>query len=236
MLIQEQLHMVMDALDAIPKSQTAGSGNFSYKFRGIDDFLNAVHPLFTKYSIVIGSTITSRNHNVMPLEKDKIRVLTHLGIRFDFIALDGSFVSVEAEGCGIDSTDKATPKATSMALKYALIALLSIPTADISDADRDAYEEPKAKPALQALPHTQLKPGPLNEPLATEAQMAKLKALCDFKADENTEAIWSKSFKSYCDKGFTSLKADNGISYLENRKQAIEAAEEANNKSDYIPF
>ena len=89
-----------------------------------------------------------------------------LMMEYDFFAEDGSKVTVgplPAEG--LDSGDKATNKALSAALKYALIQTFSVPTEDMAEADLDsltigstkAQEAPKAasKPALVATPVAQ---------------------------------------------------------------------------------
>ena len=62
-------------------------------------------------------------------------------MEYDFYAEDGSKVTVgpiPAEG--LDSGDKATNKALSAALKYALIQTFSIPTEDMAEADLDSPE------------------------------------------------------------------------------------------------
>ncbi|HVN66950.1 MAG TPA: ERF family protein, partial [Candidatus Sulfotelmatobacter sp.] len=56
-------------------------------------------------------------------------------MQYDFMADDGSKISVVIENEGCDSGDKATNKALSMAHKYAFIQLFHIPTEDIEDGD-----------------------------------------------------------------------------------------------------
>jgi hypothetical protein len=62
-------------------------------------------------------------------------------MEYDFYAEDGSKVTVgpiPAEG--LDSGDKATNKALSAALKYALIQTFSVPTEDMAEADLETPE------------------------------------------------------------------------------------------------
>jgi hypothetical protein len=62
-------------------------------------------------------------------------------MEYDFFAEDGSKITVgpiPAEG--LDTGDKATNKALSAALKYALIQTFSIPTEDMAEADLDSPE------------------------------------------------------------------------------------------------
>jgi hypothetical protein len=62
-------------------------------------------------------------------------------MEYDFFAEDGSKVTIgpiPAEG--LDSGDKATNKALSAALKYALIQTFSVPTEDMAEADLESPE------------------------------------------------------------------------------------------------
>ena len=62
-------------------------------------------------------------------------------MEYDFFAEDGSKVTVgpiPAEG--LDSGDKATNKALSAALKYALIQTFSVPTEDMEEGDATSPE------------------------------------------------------------------------------------------------
>ena len=61
-------------------------------------------------------------------------------MRYTFHAEDGSSVSSVIPAEGMDSGDKATNKALSAALKYALIQTFSIPTHDMSEADLESPE------------------------------------------------------------------------------------------------
>jgi len=73
----------------------------------------------------------------------KAGVDKHVSImmEYDFYAEDGSKVTVgPVPAEGLDSGDKATNKALSAALKYALIQTFSIPTEDMAEADFESPE------------------------------------------------------------------------------------------------
>lgn len=113
-----------------------------YKFRGIDQMYNAIQPLLVKNGVfcvpqVIHSDIkTLQGTNA----KGEPKVSFHavLTINHKFYADDGSFVEVITVGEGLDTSDKASNKAMSAAMKYAFIELFSIPTDDVADSDRDS--------------------------------------------------------------------------------------------------
>lgn len=112
-----------------------------YKFRGIEDFYNAAHPALVKHGVFCCPEVVEHESqdrvsvNRNGEQKTSIRVFLRVVHRF--FAPDGSSVEVTTCGEGIDSSDKATNKAMSAAMKYALIELFAVPTQDVEDADRD---------------------------------------------------------------------------------------------------
>ena len=68
-----------------------------------------------------------------------ILLYTRLTIRFDFIAIDGSSISATVIGEAMDSGDKATNKAMSIAFKYACFQVFCIPTEEMQDPDSETH-------------------------------------------------------------------------------------------------
>lgn len=141
-LIYKKMVSVMSAIGAIHKTQKNQAQGFS--FRGIDQVLNALYPALVEHEVML----TPRCLDIKSQLKDVIRTSGKPGIdkhtsvlmEYDFTAIDGSFVTVgPIPGEAIDSGDKATTKALSAALKYALIQTFSIPTEDIVDADAETH-------------------------------------------------------------------------------------------------
>lgn len=62
-------------------------------------------------------------------------------MKYTFYADDGSSVSAVVMGEGMDSGDKATNKAMAIAMKYALLQTLCIPTEDMVDPDGESYTD-----------------------------------------------------------------------------------------------
>lgn len=176
---------VMAEIGAIGKDRTNDAQK--YKFRGIEDMYNAAHPALVNNGVfccpqVIKSDSQERTAlNSQGQQKTSMRV--ELTVCHKFYAPDGSCVDVITCGEGIDSSDKATNKAMSAAMKYAFIELFSIPTEDIADADRDSPEigtKANGKPVPVTEKPISVKPG-VNErimpdagDLITPAQATKL--------------------------------------------------------------
>jgi hypothetical protein len=107
--------------------------------------VNALHPALTKHGVFMAPRCVSEQHELKEVTRGsgKAGIDKHVTIlmEYDFFAEDGSKVTVgpiPAEG--LDSGDKATNKALSAALKYALIQTFSVPTEDMAEADLESPE------------------------------------------------------------------------------------------------
>lgn len=155
--IYKKMSEVMKDIGAIGKDQKNTIQGF--KFRGIDQFVNALHPALNKHGVFMTPRATQFSQDVKDVTRSngKAGVDKHVSImmEYDFWAEDGSKVTVgpiPAEG--VDSGDKATNKALSAALKYALIQTFSIPTEDMAEADLDSPELGRATKANQTTTKT----------------------------------------------------------------------------------
>lgn len=142
-LIYKKMSEVMKEIGFVGKDQKNQAQGF--KFRGIDQFVNALYPALTKHGVFMTPRATSYTQEL----KDVLRgsgkpgVDKHVSImmEYDFFAEDGSKVTVgPVPAEGLDSGDKATNKALSAALKYALIQTFSVPTEDMAEADKETPE------------------------------------------------------------------------------------------------
>lgn len=129
---------------AIEKGQTNTQQNF--KFRGIDDFMNTLHGLFAKHGVVIVPTETEHiqeTYNyVNSYGKPAIQFRSRVHLSFMFISTeDGSMVVADGWGEAADNGDKGYNKCKSIALKYVLMQMFLVPTADIADPDKETPEE-----------------------------------------------------------------------------------------------
>lgn len=142
-LIYKKMSEVMKDIGSVGKDQKNQAQGF--KFRGIDQFVNALYPALTKNGVFMAPRCVKEEHELKEVTRNngKAGVDKHVTIlmEYDFFAEDGSKVTVgpiPAEG--LDSGDKATNKALSAALKYALIQTFSVPTEDMAEADSESPE------------------------------------------------------------------------------------------------
>ena len=142
-LIFKKMSQVMSEIGHVGKDQKNSAQGF--KFRGIDQFVNALYPCLVKHGVFMAPRCVSESHETMKVVrgsgKEGIDKHVTIMMEYDFFAEDGSKVTVgpiPAEG--LDSGDKATNKALSAALKYALIQTFSVPTEDMAEGDLDSPE------------------------------------------------------------------------------------------------
>lgn len=117
-----------------------------FKFRGIDQFVNALYPALVRHGVFMAPRCVKEEHEIKEVQRSsgKMGVDKHVTLlmEYDFYAEDGSKVTVgpiPAEG--LDSGDKATNKALSAGLKYALIQTFCVPTEDMAEGDLESPEK-----------------------------------------------------------------------------------------------
>ena len=111
-----------------------------YKFRGIDDVLNALSPLLAKYGLVIMPEVLGREVSERTNSKGNPLFYVTVKVKFTLISSeDGSSHDVVVYGESMDSGDKATNKAMSAAYKYMAIQSFCIATEGDNDADNTTH-------------------------------------------------------------------------------------------------
>jgi len=148
-MIFKKMPLVMKEIGVVGKNQKNQAQGF--KFRGIDDMLNSIYPALIKHGVFMTPECTSESHEIREVVRGngKAGADKHVTImmKYHFYAEDGSSVTVgPVPAEGLDSGDKATNKALSAALKYALIQTFSVPTEDMAEADLDSPEILTSKP------------------------------------------------------------------------------------------
>jgi len=149
--IYAAMSAVMADLDAIGKDKKNEQQGF--KYRGIDQVYNALHPILVKHNVFMTAQVIGKTREERTNAKGTVLAFTCLTMRYRFTTTDGSFVETEAEGEGMDSGDKSSNKAMAVAHKYALLQAFCIPTEDLVDPDAEVHEVKAAsKPQYQQDP------------------------------------------------------------------------------------
>jgi len=164
-LIYERIASIMAEVPAIGKNNH--NKELPYRFRGIDDVYNYLHPLFVKHQVFTTSEILNNSREVWTTRNGTIMIEFTLQVKYRFTAIDGSCIETETMGQAMDSSDKASNKAMSMAHKAAILQIFMIPTVDMEEPDATT-PEPQARGYSQPT-HTQ-QPPHYSEPRPTGEQ------------------------------------------------------------------
>ena len=137
-LIFEKLAAIQQDINPIGKNQkNTGQG---FMFRGVDAVYNALHPLLAKHEVFTTSKIINAIREEKQTKNGGTVIYSIIDVEFTFYAKDGSNVSTQARGEGMDSGDKASNKAMAVAHKYALTQTFTIPYEGMVDPDAESHE------------------------------------------------------------------------------------------------
>jgi hypothetical protein len=151
---------VMQSVKGVEKNLTVGSGNNSYKGVSDKDVKQIIGkamsengltivPIQIEPKIKVDRWTETQFWNQREVEKQKQSVFTEVKVTYLLMHESGESMEIVGYGHGIDSQDKSAGKATTYALKYALLYTFLVPTGAIDDADAshsdDAPEPTKIK-------------------------------------------------------------------------------------------
>jgi hypothetical protein len=138
MSIAQALNEVMKEVGAVKKNDRNASQGFN--FRGIDAVVNAVSPALQKHGVIVVPSVEDYEYASVEIGKNRT-VMGHVKVKvtYTFIGAGGDAIKATVVGEAMDSGDKATAKAMSVAFRTALLQTLSLPT-DEPDPDSQSYE------------------------------------------------------------------------------------------------
>lgn len=137
---------VMSDIGVIGKEKKNAQQGF--KYRGVDDVMNALQPVMVQHGLFVVPEIIDQKREERQTSRGGNLIYSVCTVRYTFYAKDGSSVQCVVIGEGMDSGDKATNKAMSIAFKYACFQVFCIPTEEMKDPDAEVHtvaprEEPK---------------------------------------------------------------------------------------------
>lgn len=135
MNIFETINAVMTDIGAVGK--TSKNQQQGFMFRGIDAVMNALAPALIKNKCFVVPEILDQTREERQTIKGGTLLYSICRIKYTFFAEDGSNISAVVIGEGMDSGDKATNKAMSIAFKYACFQVFCIPTEEMQDPDAE---------------------------------------------------------------------------------------------------
>lgn len=144
--IYESIIGVMEDIGVIGKDSRNQTQGFMY--RGIDAVMNALQPALIKRRVFIVPEVIDDRSEERQSSRGGTLIYRILTVKYHFISgIDGSEVTSTVIGEGMDSGDKASNKALSIAYKYACFQVFCIPTEEMTDPDSESHEvAPKEQP------------------------------------------------------------------------------------------
>ena len=133
--IYSAIAAIMEECPAISKKQKNQQQGFMY--RGIDVVMNVLQPLMSKHKVFAVPEVLESERQERTTAKGGTLIYTVLKVKYTFYAADGSSVYAVVQGEGMDSADKSSNKAMSVAFKYACFQVFCIPTEEMKDPDAE---------------------------------------------------------------------------------------------------
>lgn len=144
--IAQALSEVMKAVGGIAKKDRNIAQGFN--FRGIDSVVNAVSPALQKFGVIVVPSVEDYEYHTVEIGRNRT-AMGHVKVKvtYTFIGANGDAIRTTVVGEAMDSGDKATAKAMSVAFRTALLQALCLPTDEI-DPDAESYERSSAEDVL----------------------------------------------------------------------------------------
>lgn len=189
----------MNDVKGIEKSMTIGTGQMAYKGVPDKEVKKIIGQSMAKNGLCIlpiGITPTIRIERWDELDyngkmKAKQSVFTEVYSTFLLMHESGESQEICGYGHGVDPQDKGAGKATTYALKYALLYSFLVPTGDIDDTDAIHSNEIQTKPQAKAT-KPQAKTG-MPAPSQFDNEFKELILdVHNAKSTEDLKAVWDK--------------------------------------------
>ena len=181
--IYKAINEVMKEIGAVGKNQKNSQQGFMY--RGIDAVMNAINPALTNHGVFVVPEVLEQTREERTTSKGNLIIYSICKIKFSFFAEDGSHIEAITIGEGMDSGDKATNKAMSIAFKYACFQVFCIPTEEMVDPDAECHEVKPKKEAEQSMTDEEKNAQMMEEVGKELISAVQVKALTKKCNDEN---------------------------------------------------
>lgn len=152
--VVEALSAVMDDVRSVRKGDR--NTQHGYVFRGVDAVVNAVGPALRAHKVIVVPDVRSVEYATVEVgQKRTLMGHVRVVVAYTFHGPGGDVVTCSAAGEAMDSGDKATPKAMSVAFRTALLQALCLPTdeadPDSASYDRSDVEDTPPKPTIPSV-------------------------------------------------------------------------------------
>lgn len=186
---------VMKEIKGIEKDSNIGTGSYAYK--GVKDqqvkqivgrSMQAHGLAIIPTSVEEDTQISEWDETYQGQTKHKQSTFTKVRTKYLLLHESGESLEIAGYGHGVDNQDKGAGKATTYALKYALLYLFMIPTGDIDDTDEVHSNDLPVKPSITS-------PKPTTAPKETDSYDVTENALCAIHSNPDGSAVALRHFE-----------------------------------------
>ena len=136
---------VMKDVGVVGKDSTYDGGRTKYNFRGVDAVANALSPLLQKHGIVVIPTVVHSTSEILEIGNNQTKMMfTRLRVSYELRQVDESFITCVVEAESMDSGDKSTTKAMSVAWRTMFIQIFALATGE-ADPDSQVHDISQVK-------------------------------------------------------------------------------------------
>lgn len=150
--IYNVIPVIIGSIGAIGK--TKKNQQQGYSFRGVDDVYAALSDKLAEHGVTIVPVLKDILRDKFTTKNGTAMFQVSATVEYHIYADDGSNIVACVAGEAMDSGDKATPKALSMAYKYMAFQVFCIPTDEKIDTEHDSPQVTLSAPATLSQPTT----------------------------------------------------------------------------------
>ena len=171
--IAKAILAVMESVKGIDKGMTIGTGGNTYKGIADKDVKIIIGKAMKENGLCMLPTGVKKETTIQTWDEEdsyskstpkglkrKQSVFTEVETEYLLLHESGESIVLKGFGQGVDPQDKGAGKATTYALKYALLYAFMVPTGHIDDADNHHSEEAKTPPPATPEPPAPKVPKP----------------------------------------------------------------------------
>ena len=212
----EAVTKVMSQVRGMEKNSKVGTGRSAYDGTKDQDVKEAFNSALSENGLVmmpvkVTSNVRVDRFEALDYNKNKVQkqsVFTEVNCEYILAHTSGQYIQVAGYGHGVDSQDKGAGKATTYALKNALLYTFLTPVGKIDDTDTTHSNDIASPP-----PKQKKAPEPKPEPKQTKTEAIELLAAAeDFS---KLVGAWSKVSKE-------NKKNEDVLGFKETRKKELE--------------
>lgn len=142
--------VIIGSIGAIGKNKK--NQQQGYSFRGVDDVYAALSDKLAEHGVTIVPVLKEIHRDKFTTKSGTAMFQVSATVEYHIYADDGSNIVACVAGEAMDSGDKATPKALSMAYKYMAFQVFCIPTDEKLDTENHSHEVTIAPAAAPSQP------------------------------------------------------------------------------------